>query len=357
MKRFLDLHVPITRCNLQCHYCYVPQLELRDTKETEFEYSPQHIGQALSAERMGGICHFNMCGLGETLIPEEVVPITEEILKQGHYIMIVTNGTIRKRFEQFAEFSPELKKRLGFKFSFHYLELKEKNMLDKFFENIDFVRKSGMSFSLELTPSDELEPFIEEVKKICMEKVGAYCHLTIPRDMTCEDIVLLSKHSFEEFCEIWKVFDSDMFSFKRKLWGQPRNEFCYAGEWSGLLNLGNGLMSQCYCTYGVQNLFKDIKKKIIFRPIGNKCSMPHCYNSHSLLGLGCIPEIEGNYALERDRIDKRNQSHWLNEDMRNFLSERLEDDNKIHGRAVKAYFNFMNSIILFLSKVKHRFLK
>lgn len=122
-----------------------------------------------------------------------------------------------------------------------------------------------------------------------------------------------------------------MFEFKRNLWENKRNEFCYAGEWSGLLNVGDGIMTQCYGMCLKQNIFKDIKNPIKWSPIGKNCCLPHCYNSHSLLGLGVIPEISGNYALERDRVDNRDGSHWLTDEMREFLSHRLEDYNEVHS--------------------------
>lgn len=336
MKRFIDIHIPIAKCNLNCHYCYVAQVNARDSEVAPFNYSAEYIGKALSVERMGGVCHFNMCGIGETLIPEQVIDITKAILAQGHYVMIVTNALLTKRIEQFCEFPEEYRKRLGFKCSFHYLELSKKGLMNRYFDNIDLIRKHGMSMSVEMTPSDELEPYIDDVKKICMERVGALPHVTIPRDMTKENIVLLSNHSFEDFCSIWATFDSDMFELKKRLWAQKRNEFCYAGEWSGLLNIGNGVMGQCYGNCLHQNIFKDISKPIEWTPIGHNCCLPHCYNSHSLLGLGDIPEIKGSYALERDRIDARDGSHWLTIEMREFLSHRLENYNIEYNENEKA---------------------
>ena len=63
---------------------------------------------------------FNICATGETLIPNEVVEYTRAILAQGHYVMIVTNGLLKKRFEEFSEFPESYRKRLFFKISFHY---------------------------------------------------------------------------------------------------------------------------------------------------------------------------------------------------------------------------------------------
>ena len=328
MRKFIDIYVPISKCNLNCHYCYVPQQGSRNIELEPIKYSAKQIGKALSEERLGGICHFNVCGIGETLILEEIVEIVHEILAQGHYVMIVTNGTLSQRFREFGEFDTNLRKRLGFKFSFHYLELKRTKMMDTFFENIDYVKKRGMSFSLEMTPNDEIEEYIDEIKELCMNKVGAFCHLTIPRDMTKKQIVLLSKHSFEQFVSIWSCFESSLFDFKASVWGKHRNEFCYAGEWSGILDLSTGCINQCYGRCQNVNILDNPESELKLYPIGNCCPMPHCFNSHSLLALGNIPSIMGDYSLERDRIDSRDGSHWLNDDMRAFLSHRLEDYNE-----------------------------
>lgn len=132
MKRFIDINVPVTSCTLRCHYCYITQHRLFSAALPKFRYGAEFIGKALSAERLGGICHINMCGGGETLLPPEMTTIVRAILEQGHYIMIVTNGTVTKRFEEMMTYPVELRQRLGFKFSFHYLELKKRNLLDVF---------------------------------------------------------------------------------------------------------------------------------------------------------------------------------------------------------------------------------
>ena len=96
------------------------------------------------------------------MLPPEITPIVRECLKEGHYAAIVTNGTVSQRINEILEFPKELLERLFFKFSFQYLELKRLNWLDKFCENIDKVRNAGCSFTVEITPSDELVPYIDE---------------------------------------------------------------------------------------------------------------------------------------------------------------------------------------------------
>lgn len=136
IKRFIDCYIPVTTCTLRCHYCYITCHRLFEGRLPKFRYSPEQVRKALSKERLGGTCLINMCAGGETLLAQEVVDYARVLLEEGHYVMIVTNATVSKRFDEIAQFPSELTKRLFFKFSYHYLELKEKNLLDVFFSNI-----------------------------------------------------------------------------------------------------------------------------------------------------------------------------------------------------------------------------
>lgn len=327
MKRFIDIQIPVTSCTLRCHYCYITHHRLFSNKLPVFKYNADQIKEALSVKRLGGICHFNMCGGGETLLPPEMTPITRALLEEGHYVMIVTNGTVTKRFKEMVAYPLELRKRLGFKFSFHYLELKKKNLMEMFFDNVERVRKAGCSFSLELTPSDELIPYIDDVKAICLEKVGALCHVTVGRDETKPDLPLLTRYSREEYKKVWSTFHSDMFDFKISVFGEKRKEFCYAGAWGGILNLENGMLSACCNTLLKQNIFADLHKPIEIAPIG-RCNSVHCHNAHAWLTLGMIPALDTpTYAQMRNRIDGEGKE-WLTAEMKAFLSQKLADSNE-----------------------------
>ena len=48
-----------------------------------------------------------------------------------------------------------------------------------FFDNINRMRKAGCSFTLEVTPNDELIPHIDELRAEAKKYVGADCHVTI----------------------------------------------------------------------------------------------------------------------------------------------------------------------------------
>lgn len=94
IKRFIDIAVPVQTCNLRCPYCYIAQEDKFLAALPYFMYDAKTMGKALSKERLGGVCHFNLCGGGETLLPPQMTEILYELLAQGHYLAVVTNGTV-----------------------------------------------------------------------------------------------------------------------------------------------------------------------------------------------------------------------------------------------------------------------
>lgn len=327
IKRFIDCTVPVVTCNLRCPYCYITQERDFLKAMPTFRYSAEVIGAALTQERLGGVCHFNLCGGGETLLPKEMIDIIFALLKNGHYLAIITNGTVTKQFEKIAQFPKEYLERLFFKFSFHYLELKKRNLLDRFFENINLMRSVGCSISVELTPDDYYIPYINEIKKISMERVGALCHVTVARKETDPKLPILTKLSREDYIKTWSAFDSDMFKFKMQTFNVKRKEFCCGGLWTAHLNLGTGVLRQCYCGAVIQNLFEDVNAPIQWAPIGNYCAEPHCHNAHVWLTLGAIPELDTPvYAKMRNRVCI-DGTEWLNPRMKAFFSQKLKDNN------------------------------
>lgn len=333
--RFIDCYVPVTTCNLRCKYCYVAQTGKFKNEPPKFKYTPEYIGRALAPERLGGLAHINMCGGGETLIPKEMPTIIKEILKQGHYIFVVTNGTLTQRFDEIAKFPKEYLNRLGFKFSFHFEELERLKMFDTFFTNVKKMKEAGCSISVELTTFDELIDRIDEIKQKCQEYLGVNCHVTIGRDDTDPAIPIKTNLSREDYQKTWgDEFDSEMFRFKLSTYNQKREEFCYAGAWSGYLNIGTGQFTQCYASNYYQNIFKDLSKPVKFLAIG-KCKIAHCYNSHAFLTLGLIPELETpGYDKIRNRVTVEGEE-WLQPQMKGFISQKLFDNNTTYSKIEK----------------------
>lgn len=330
IKRYIELYVPVTTCTLHCHYCYIFHQGLFRNKLPEFRYGPDVLRKAFSRERLGGVCLINMCGGGETLLPPQITSYIRVLLENGHFVSVVTNATVTARVNEISQFPPQLLERLYFKFSYHYLELKKMELFDLFFSNIRRLRDAGCSFTLEVTPNDESIPYIEDMKRLAIQELGATCHVTIARNDVApqRDKPILTNLPHAEFYRIWDSFDSDMIRFKRTIFGERRKEFCYAGIWSFVVDLGTGLMTQCYGTRRKWQIFDDPEKPLPELPVGYGCPMPHCYNGHAFLTLGVIPDINTiTYAQIRNRrcVDG---TEWLKPKVKAFFSGKLKDANQ-----------------------------
>ena len=327
ISKLITITVPITACNLNCHYCCIMNRDGWKADAIKIRRSPEYIRKAFSKERLGGICLVNITGWGETLIPPSMPSIIKELLEEGHYMEVVTNGTLTQRFEEIAKIPKELLSHLEFKFSFHYQELTRLGWVDRFFENVKMMKNAGCSFTIELMPNDELVGQIEEVKKLCIEKVGAVCHLTVGRD-DVNKRALLTSMSQQEYVKTWESFDSKMFQYKMEIYNTKRKEFCYAGMWSLYVNLSTGDACQCYGIQPNQNIYADLSKPIVFRPVGHGCKQPYCYNGHAFLTMGCIPELEApTYAEIRNR-ETVYGDEWFSPEMKEAFSCKLKDSNK-----------------------------
>lgn len=330
IKKFLDCYIPITKCNFRCDYCYISQKGLFENNEYRFSHSIDEVKQAFSLNRLGGSALINMCAGGETLLFENIVPIVRAIVENGHYVMIVTNGSVTKRFDEFIELPNSIRKHIFFKFSFHYMELKRMNLFEVFFNNVKKIKNAGMSFSVELTPYDAEIPYIDDIKNGCLENLGALCHITIARSDVDPDnrIPHLSKLEFDDYKKVWGTFKSELFDTKSELFYVKRNEFCYAGLWSAYINLESGNITKCHgCDCTIGNLY-NFDESISFSPVGNKCSVAHCYNGHAWLTMGVIPQL--NISSMADVRNRRciDGSFWLNEDMMSAMNTRLYKSNK-----------------------------
>lgn len=358
IKRFLDIYVPVTTCTLRCHYCYITQHRLFEGALPTFKYSPSHVRKALSKERLGGTCLINLCGGGETLLAPQIVEYVRELLEEGHYVMIVTNATISKRFDEIALFPKELLSHLFFKFSYHYMELKKRNLIETFFRNVCKMRDAGASFTLESTPSDELIPYIGEMQKEALDHVGAVNHITVARDeRVAGELPILTNMNRDQYKKTWSVFKSEFFDYKMSIFGVKRKEFCYAGAWSLYINLATGVATQCYCSYFSQNVFEDINKPIKFKPVGNNCMQEHCYNGHAFLVLGLIPELSApTYGEIRNRICA-DGSEWLKPEMKAFMSTKLYESNKQYSIIQKFRVNTEIRLEKILSRLKSKILR
>lgn len=348
MKRFINCLIPVTACNLQCQYCYIPHVEGRKKNlMPHFDYDAKYIRKALSVKRLGGVCLFNFCGEGETLLPPEVVDIIRELLDEGHYIELVTNMTLTNRIDALLQLDDDLLSHLEFKCSFHYAELIRKDLLETFIANVKKAMNSAASVTVELVPDDSLIENIPQIKEICIKNFGALCHVTVPRDERTQEMKRLTELSYDDFYSTWNdAFDSEMFRFKNQTFNVKRKEFCYAGEWALFLDLASGYAKQCYKSFYTQNIYENLSRPIVFKPIGHFCLSPHCFNSHALMTLGLIPDIQTpSYADMRNRKCE-NGEEWLKPDVKKIMLQKLYDDNELLNVTERMIWNVKNILYI-----------
>lgn len=340
MRRFIECLIPLTACNLKCSYCYVIHQGRRNNEQANFLYSPETIGKALSVDRLGGVSFISMTASGETFISPELPYVSLEILKQGHFINITTNGTLTSQIQKFLEVTEEYHSRIHISFSFHYMELKEKGLLDAFFDNIDRVRSAGCSMLLQINLADEYVPYWDEIKRLSKERVGAYPQVALTRER-CGGIykIMTQTMTDEAYIDKGREMDSPLFDFTCQNFMVKRSEYCYAGYWSAKLNLCTGEMTGCYGLGVHQNIFKDISKPIKWVPIGNNCKFCYCINSSHFISQGIIPELlpQPSYGQLRNR----ETAQWYTPQMKEFLYTQFEKTNELLPSSKRIFYNLL----------------
>lgn len=362
IKKLVLFRIPMSICNFRCHYCYLSQRPVHfQGIQPEMKYTPEQVAYAMRKERLGGTAYINLCADGETLLVKNIEKYARLLAQEGHYIEIVSNMTVTPVLDQILTWPKELLKHLEFKCSFHYLELKKRNKLDLFAENIKKVWAAGASANIEFTPSDELIPYIDELKEFSLEHFGALPHLTIARDDRTDGIDYLTSLPIEEYDRIWGQFNSEFWKFKKTIFGKYQKGFCMAGKWSMYIDLTTGNACQCYCSNkSWKDVFANPDSEFPEMAIG-RCKIAHCYNGHSLLTLGLIPHHnETHYGDIRDRV-KSDGSHWLQPELLAFFNSKLEESNKVPSQISKATTSILNKLSVanrkgcnLLNRIKNR---
>lgn len=347
IKRLILGLIPNQVCNLKCEYCYISQVNAWE-KPQKLKYPPEYIAKCLSRERLGGTSLINLTGNGETMLQPDIADLVEKLLQEGHFVEIVTNGTITNKINEVLEIPKPLLTRLFFKISFHYKELKRLGIMEKFFDNVKNIHDSGASFTLELMAYDGIENDIDDIKKICMDNVGALCHATIGRNDKRKDKDLLTEHTKSEFAEIWSSLNSEMTEFKLDVLNVKRKEFCYAGAWSLFVNMYTGESQPCYWQPYNQNIFKNPNKPIMFKPVGHTCSQAYCTNAHAHLTWGLIPELKTPSYKEIRNRECINGDAWLNDECKEFFSSKLSESNKEYSKFHKFIYTIFYPLLLLI---------
>lgn len=290
MRRFLECLLPLTQCNLKCSYCYVIQEGRRTNLPAKFNYPVDTMVRALSCERLGGKCLISITAAGETLLSPELPSLIAGLLKEGHFVNVTTNGTLTRHLTKLLEAIKGYENHMHLSFSLHYVECLKHGLVDVYFQNIIRARKAGCSVLCQFNLVDEYIPYLEDIKALSIKYLGSLPQVALTRDETTKPISIQSNLSDEEYHRIGAQFNSPLFEMTTSMFNQKRKEFCYAGFWSGTLNLSTGILTACYENGLRQNIFEDITQPIKWRPIG-RCPHPYCINSSHFISQGIIPGL------------------------------------------------------------------
>ena len=329
IKKFIDITLEeVTVCNFKCEYCFVWRKQKLKTNNIMSEHTVAEMISAFSKTKLGGVCFINICAKGETTLAPQLVEFIEGLLEQGHYVSIVTNGTVKKTINKILQLPDMYLKRFFFKISFHMLELKTTNLMNVFWENIQNIKKSCCSYTIEITPSDDIIQYVPEIKSMFMNKMdGAMPHITFTRDSKKGELDLLSNKSLDEYIKIWGEFNSELFELKTRLYGKKIKEICYTGSWCYIVNLYSGNIKACYGQEVIGNIYDRNMNEFPNVPTKCNCKMPYCFNGHSFVAWGGIPGINEKYYVDvRDRVDFQKQ-HWVKEPMYSFMKHKLYESN------------------------------
>ena len=85
VNTFIECLLPITACNIKCHYCYVAQRDNRKMRQARLKYPPDIIAKALRKDRVGGTAYISICGAGETMMQKKLPDIVNLLLQEGLY--------------------------------------------------------------------------------------------------------------------------------------------------------------------------------------------------------------------------------------------------------------------------------
>lgn len=353
--RFIEASVRGSACNMKCNYCYVAQRYDPDMKDIGFfKYPAETIGRALRKTRIGGTAYINICGEGETLLAKEMPEVIRNILEQGHFVNVYTNGTMTQRFDEILKIVPsELFSHLSFAFSFHYLELKRLKKFDIYFSNFSKMKQAGCSVVSNMVLDDKYLPYVEEIKEVTKANIGAYPQISFPKKHNDNSNWTALTEDEDKLKKIGEGFKSKYLDFTEKYFNYNRKQFCYAGKWSFTLELTTGDIARCYNYRPHQNIFEDTESEIKLFPIGNTCLCKAC-GGGLFLPQGVVPSLHTPSYIE---VKNREEAHWYTPVYKQFLEQQLTSNNKEYGRLQQMAINALNPLVNFavlLRAVKRR---
>lgn len=348
-----------TACNFNCDYCYRKNQGIKEkTQPTTFQYPVDHMVKALSPKRLGGIADIVVIGGGETLLHKDVVPFIKGLLKDGHIVEVVTNLTLNERIDELLDMDEEMLSRLIVKGSLHYLELKKLNKLDDYFNNMKKIIQKGASSFPFLVIYEDYLPLLDEIKEVCLNKIGELPHCTSALDFTDAKMQPLSFYNENYKKSINDKMDSNINrTFDKFLSIDPKEHFCYAGEWSFVLDTSSGDVNKCFYSPVELNIFKDLDKKITMDAIGNCCCIGNCALHYNLTGQGILPEFKDilpyGDIINKTRLFNPKVIELLNFKYYDYMPiHSTKEEKKISKKTEKLFFKIETKNLSFKNKIR-----
>jgi hypothetical protein len=208
------------------------------------------------------------------------------------------------------------------------MELKERNLLDTYFENLRMLKSAGISFAIFICISDTYIPYLREISELCLKEIGTLPIAGMTRRYEKNGAQTEGRYTPDIDNLVKETCDVRQWELQKSIYGKKRTEFCHAGEYSLNLSLESGDYTKCWGSNGTAkgwqrllngnnnkflkkvpfynklinkvitkdstqimgNIFKDPNSPIKFEPIG-RCPFYDCVCA-SYLCWGLIPELD-----------------------------------------------------------------
>lgn len=340
---------------LCCEYCYLAQAGYQNDKEVfALRYPLDTILEACSKKRLGGVCFIQIIGDGETLLPKDAVSLILGLLREGHYVQIITNGTLTERLHELVEGAKQegAAERLLISFSLHFIELERGNWLKIYADNIKYVRENGISFRVSMVCSDADIEAEDRIHTFCENELNGIA-LGIGSAKKYNEITgniegLWSKYNKKEYYEkVMSIFPSYNLEYIQDLDEIDNHKFCYAGSWYFQLDFTTGTYSQCLQNAGpVHNFFENMEEGLLLEPVGTGCRASWCWCGWSKK-LNLIPN-ECRYVTDIEEMAAAPENKYITKECleagfadlasSNFQLSAEEKEQHTKKRVMQQYF-------------------
>ncbi len=340
IAKMINGRIHTAGCTLSCDYCCLAQVEHKNDRETyALKYPLETVLKACSKERLGGTAFIQIIGDGETLLPKDAVPLIHGLLKEGHFVQVITNGTLGDRIRELVEKAEKdkLKDHLLISFSLHFLELEKRNLLESYAENVNYVKEQGVSFRVSIVCGDGYLEAADRIHKFCREKLeGITLNVgsTKEFDKTGNCTGIYSKYSKEVYYEkVRESFSSHNFEYISDLEEMDNHKFCYAGKWYFQLDFTTGMYSQCLMNEGFShNFFEHLEEELETEPVGTGCRASFCWCGWAKK-LNLIPGECG--YVEPEQFASEPENRFIAKDVFNAGFANLAETNRQYSEEEK----------------------